>query len=253
MDNSRTTATNPLQEALARRRIEIKYLSIAACCLAIFVVASSQHWFDGLEEHANALMERLADYGPLGMFLIAAPSNMTLVIQMPYNLTMFTLILYADSVWEVIALGMGTGIGAGVGGTISYGVARVLIAQVSDLEQSRLFQWVKRNISHRPRLIPWLVWLAAATPLPDLVLLVPVALSRYPWRRLLFPMLIGKAVHNIGLALLFYYGMDSLSGLVSHDINLDFATIIVLVFGLSIAYQVEKARDAKQSDERLPA
>ena len=43
------------------------------------------------------LMDRLASYGKIGMFVIGLVSNTTLVIIVPYNLPMFTLVIYADT------------------------------------------------------------------------------------------------------------------------------------------------------------
>jgi uncharacterized membrane protein YdjX (TVP38/TMEM64 family) len=238
---------NLLLTALYKRRIEIKYGIIALLVVGGLFLLAENHVFDGVGTDVNRIMDDLSGYGAIGMFLIALPSNTTLVILVPYNLPMFTLALYAHNVWDVIWLGAATGLGAGIGEVISYAVAHALIAKVDDLEDSGLFRWTNRQIKRRPALIPYLVFLASATPVPDLMLIVPVALVGYPWRKMVLPMVTGKVVQNVIVALIFRFAEHRVSSLASHDINIDFAAILVALFVIIIAYQIEKARLIKRS------
>lgn len=236
-----------LLTVLRRYWIEIKYTIILLVLVGGLFWLVSYDVFDGVERRVNTAMDRLAEYGAVGMFLIALPSNMSLVFVVPYNLPMFSLLLYVESVWEVVWLGTTTGVGAGIGELLSYAVAHAIVARVEDIEDSALFRWTRRTIDRRPGLIPLLVWLASATPVPDLALIVPVALVKYPWRKMIIPMISGKIVQNVVVAFIFYYAADSASHLVSRDINFDLAALIVLLFVLVIAYQIEKAHAAEQN------
>jgi membrane protein YqaA with SNARE-associated domain len=240
-----------LLTTLHEKRIEIKYALITLVQAGGLFLLASNNVFDGLEYHVNTMMGDLAGYGAVGMFLIALPSNTTLVIQVPYNLPMFTLILYANTVWEVIRIGAATGLGAGIGEVVSYAVARAIIANIHDMEDSALFQWTKKQIGRRPGSIPYLVWFVSAFPVPDLVMIVPVAMVDYPWRKMIVPMVTGKIFHNTILAFILYCAADKASGLVSSNIHIDIAAITVGMFVIIITYQIEKSRLVKSEEVYL--
>ena len=237
-----------LLTTLHDKRIEIKYALITlALAVSLFLLAAN-NVFDGLEYRVNTTMGHLAGYGAVGVFLIALLSNWTLVIQVPYNLPMFTVILYADTFWEVVLIGAATGLGGGIGEVLSYAVARAIVAKVTNVEDSALFRWTRKHIERHPALIPYLVCFASGVPVPDVVMILPVAMVKYPWRKVIVPMLTGKIFQNIVVAFIFRYAADSASGLVSTNINMDLAAILVVLFVMIIAYQVEKSRLAKRED-----
>lgn len=237
-------------EFLRNNRIGVKYTLITLALLIVLAVLASQDVLGGLEDDVNKGLEQLADYGLIGMFLIGLFSNMTLVIIVPYVLPMLTLVPYADSLTEVILLGAATGLGGGIGETASYAVAHAIVARVDDLSKSALFQWTKQAIDKRPHVIPFLVWLVSAVPLPDISVIVPLAMINYPWRKMVLPMITGKIVQNVSVALLFRYATSLASGLVSRDVNVDLSAGIMLLFIIVVAYQVEKARS--QGDTNRP-
>jgi hypothetical protein len=239
-------AKNLLLTTLYEKRIEIKFGIITLVVAGSLLLLGSYNVLDGLEHHVNTMMGHLVGYGALGTFLIALLSNWTLVIQVPYNLPMFTVILYADTVWEVILIGAAAGLGGGIGEILSYSVARAIVANVDELEDSALFRWTKKHIQLHPRLIPYLVCLASGVPVPDVVMIVPVAMVKYPRRKVILPMLAGKLFQNIVVALSFYYAAGQASGLVSGGMNIDVAAIVILLFVIIIAYQIDKSRVAKK-------
>jgi membrane protein YqaA with SNARE-associated domain len=232
---------------LHEKRVEIKYGLILFVIVGSLFLLAACHVFDGIEAQVNAGMEKAARHGEAGLFLIALGSNWTLIIQVPYNLPMFTLVLYAESVPKVLLLATATGLGGGCGEALSYGIARMVIERVDNLENSALFRWTRRQIGRRPVLIPFLVWFVSAVPMPDALILVPVAMVKYPWRKLIVPILIGKVMQNMYVALIFYFTTGWASGLVSKDINIDLTASIVAVFVIVIAYQIEKSRLAERA------
>jgi membrane protein YqaA with SNARE-associated domain len=237
---------------LRARRIEIKYALITFVVLTTLGWLASHDIFAGVEGRVTSAMDRLAEWGLLGMFVIGLFSNMTLVIIVPYNLPMFTLVIYADSVWHALALGAATGLGGGIGEVTSYAVAHTLIKQVHDLEKSGLFRWTKRTIEKRPGLIPYFVWLASATPIPDASIIVPLAMVRYPWQKMIVPMITGKIVQNAAVALIFRLAANNASDLVSRDVNFDLTAILMVLFVIIIAYQIERARAAAKNNNAPP-
>jgi len=231
-------------------RITIKYLLITVAVLGGMGLLNQLDVFEGISGPVTRAMDKLASYGMIGMFVLGLVSNTTLVIIVPYNLPMFTLVIYADHVWEVAAIGAATGLGAGIGEVVSYAVAHTLASHVNNLSESALFRWTKRTIERRPRLIPLFVWLASATPVPDMTIIVPLSLIRYPWVKMVLPMLSGKVLQNVVVALVFRYTADAIAERLSGDIHFDLTAIFVSLFIILIAYQIEKNRASQQRTAR---
>lgn len=235
------------------KRIEITYITLTLLLLGGMAGLAALGVLDGMERAVNAFMARMVDWGLPGLFLASLVANVTLVFLIPYALPLFTLSVYADSLAEVIALGTAAGLGAGVGATISYAVAHSLVARIQDLEASPLLRWTRRTITRRPWTIPVLVWLATATPAPDVVILVPLAMIGYDWRKLVIPFLGGKVVQNVVMALVYRFAAEQASSLLSTDISFDLTATLTIVFVMLIIYQVAKARAARTGAAPAPA
>ena len=223
-------------------RIELKYTLLTLVVLGIAGTLNTFGAFRGVEGRINDLMDRLVSWGYAGLFVIGLLSNITLIFMIPYALPLLTLSVYADSILEVIGLGIAAGIGAGIGEATSYAVAHALVTHVDDLENSTLFRWTKRTIDEHPRLIPVLVWLTSGTPAPDAMVIVPLAMIQYPWRKLIVPMISGKIFQNVVMALVYRSAADFAQKLVSKDIHFDMTASLAVLFIMLIAYQIEKAR-----------
>lgn len=253
LDPQRGLEGTLLLSRLLANRIAIKYMIISVFVLGGMGLLNQLDVFDGVSGSVMSLMDQLASYGKVGMFVLALFANMTLVIIVPYNLPMFTLVIYADSLWEVAAIGAATGFGGGIGETASYAVAHSLASHVDNLSESSLFRWTKATIERRPRLIPLFVWLASATPVPDISIIVPLSLIRYPWTKMILPMITGKIFQNVVVALIFRFATDAVSDRLSSNINFDLTAIFVALFVLLIAYQVENARASQKNAQRVRA
>ncbi len=227
---------------LRRYRLELKYTALTVLVLGGLALVMRLNWLGGLEDWVNATMDRLVTYGYPGLFVIGLLANITLVFMIPYAIPLMTLSMYADSILEVVALGTAAGVGAGIGEITSYAVAHTLVRHVEDLEHSALFRWTKRTISRHPIVIPFFVWLASATPAPDAVIIVPLAMIQYPWRKMIVPMVTGKIFQNVVMALIYRFATDQVAHLLSDDVSFDLTATLVVVFVLLIAYQIEKAR-----------
>jgi hypothetical protein len=64
-------------------------------------------------------------------------------------------------------------------------------------------------------------------------------------------MLTGKVFQNVVVALIFRYAADGASGLVSSGVNMDLTAILVALFGIIIAYQIDKSRLASREAVNL--
>lgn len=231
-----------IRHRLRRHRIEIKYIVITLAIMAVLAWLNAQDVLGGAEQWVNSAMDTLAEWGYPGLFVIGLLANITLVILIPYAIPLMTLAIYADSVLEVVLLGTAAGVGGGIGELISYAVAHTIVRHVDNLENSMLFRWTRRAIEREPRLIAPLVWLASATPLPDAVIVLPLAMVQYPWHKMIVPMIGGKIVQNVVMALVYRMATEQVERFVSDDINFDMTATLAIIFIMLIAYQVEKAR-----------
>ncbi len=227
---------------LYRYRIELKYTLITTLILGGLAVLNAYDALGGAERAVNNAMNWFTEWGYVGMFFIGMFANVTLVILIPYALPLMTLSIYADNVLEVIGLGTAAGVGSGIGELASYAVAHTLVKHVEDLEKSALFRWTKRTIERKPGVIPLFVWLASATPAPDAVIIVPLAMIQYPWRKMIVPMIGGKIVQNVYMALIYRFFTAQVEHIISDDINFDTTATFAVLFVTFIAYQIEKAR-----------
>ncbi|MBN1565557.1 MAG: hypothetical protein JXA10_17060 [Anaerolineae bacterium] len=237
---------------LTKYRIGIKYTLLTGMMLAGMALLNWAGAFKGVEGQVNRWMDRLTDWGYVGLFIIGLFSNMTLIIMVPYAIPLLTLSIYADSIGEVIGLGIAIGMGSGMGEVVSFAVAHTLLSHVNDLEKSSLFQWTRRTINRYPATIPFFVWLASATPVPDLVIIVPLAMIQYPWHKLILPMITGKIVQNVVMALVYRSAADFAQTLVSEDINFDMTASFMIMFVMLLLYQIEKARAERDDPVNHP-
>jgi membrane protein YqaA with SNARE-associated domain len=95
-----------------------------------------------------------------------------------------------------LLLGLVSGLGAGVGEVTSYLVG-VWIGKSKKMTEGELgekFYRLKLKLEKNPTAIPFLIFFAGATPLPDDMLLVPLGILKYPYKRVIFPCMLGKTV-----------------------------------------------------------
>ena len=71
---------------------------------------------------------------------------------------------------------------------------------------------------------------------------MPLALVHYGMRRLALPLFLGKFVHNVLLALLFYGFASWSADHVSEQASTDLALAVAVLFMLLVGYHAEKAR-----------
>lgn len=239
---------------LRQYRIEIKYLLLTAISLAILYYVAHSGVLQGVQDKTAELLDWVANKeglvgGSIGLFVLALIANTSLLIQIPYTIPLMNIAILSDSIFKVLILSIATGMGAGLGEINSYMIARGLSAPIGSPEDSRLFRWIKNKIETQPRLIPYLVLLGSATPLPDDLVIWPLAIAKYPVKKILLPMFVGKIFHNFAFGLIAFYGVD----LVNQDeatVRVDLTIGVLFVFLFFIMYQIEKARQ-KQKEAAL--
>lgn len=234
-------------------RIEIKYIIIAIIVMTAFVALAQTESYGAIETGIEDFVDSMTELGLVGVFLVALIANASLLIQVPYTLPMLSVALYSHTLLDLLILGIATGMGAGIGEIISYGIAYNIAQQIRELQKSGLFRWIRSTIDRHPTSIPIFVFLGAVTPIPDDLIIMPLAMINYPIRKLLVPMFFGKIVHNFTVALLFHYATGKFADRMNGDVNVDLSLSILIGFVLIILYQVEKAglMNGKQTTEEV--
>ncbi len=107
--------------------------------------------------------------------------------------------------------------------------------------------------TEKPRHLKWIVFVWAATVIPDDTVVIPLAMIRYGVRRIAAPLFLGKVVHNLFFATLFYALSDTAEDLVKGGLRIDLAAGLLVVFFLVVLYQVEKALHHEKLAEQVTA
>jgi hypothetical protein len=231
-------------DAVARDRrisVELKYAAIAVGVLGLLVIV---HWVDALSSVNNTLsssVNRAASFGAVGIFVIALVANATVIIQIPYTLPLLSAALGGADLQHMLLLGFASGLGAGVGAIMGYYVAGHIVGKDPALPDSRMFRWVSRNVDTRPRATKWMIFLLALSPLPDGTIVLPMAVVRYGGRRISMPLFLGKFLHNILFALIFWAFGSWSQNHISTKASTDLALAVAALFVVLVCYHAEKA------------
>ncbi len=127
-------------------------------------------------------------------FLICIGGNSTVLIVVPYALVIYFLCIQNPDIWIWITLI--SGIGAALGEIVSYYVGRLIggAKGIKESEVGEKFHRMKRQFEKNPKFVPIFVFFFALTPLPDDVILVPLGMMKYNYKRTVIPSILGKTI-----------------------------------------------------------
>lgn len=231
-----------IQNIVQRNRVEVKYLVLALAFLVRLAILSSQHVLDAYQNQLDSLMHQLVRWGLLGIFAGALLANSSVIICVPYTLIVITVAL----VWgNVLILSLVSGLGAGLGQLFSYSVMLQLANKLKALPDSAVYRWICRTLSSHPRKAPMLVFAGLLSFLPDEVVVTPMALAKYPLRKMVIPVIAGKILHTLAVIAIFL----PMSNQYSNGSSRTGVTIaIVMICILALLYEIEKATAAKSQN-----
>ena len=238
---------------LHRRRVEVKYVIIGVILVGGLIALERSDVLGNLDHTVVDILDATEGLGIVGMFVIALVSNCAVFIQVPYTLPLLSAAIGGASLGEMMALGAAAGIGAGFGEIIKYHVAHKVLGKKPNLHHSGLYQWILSQAHDKPRHVKWIVFGLAGSILPDDTVIIPLALIKYPIRRIAFPLFMGKVLHNLIFAGIFYGISETAEDFAKHGLRIDFAFALIVTFLLVVAYQVEKAIHHERNQETVAA
>ena len=237
--------------ALASRS-NLIFLAIMVITIVTYLLISQNRVIHSwLQSVSQDLVILLTGWGLAGAFLVTVVANTSVIFQLPYPLLFTFLASRTEDISYLLILTIVGALGCTMGEMISYFVGRG-IGNTGFFGVS-LRTRIDHLVTERSRLIGPLVFLSAATPFPDDLLLVPLGMSKYGFRHIMFPIFLGKGIVLGALIYASYRAKMILTemnvGSVVDPTLLPLAMVIILAF---IIFQIHKARREPQASAAKP-
>lgn len=192
----------------------------------------------------------MVGYGLIGAFLICLIANASLIFQIPYAPALILLGSQATSIDYLIILSIVAGIGCTLGEIVSYYFGRGIILAID--KEPKSFNFIKKIISKRPRLIPFFVFLVAVSPFPDDIFIIPLGMINYGVKRIILPTFLGKTILSGIATFVSYYSYQLVSKYTAINVfdNSIFLLILVL-FLIFVGYKTNKKINFKKNNQAI--
>ncbi len=180
-----------------------------------------------------------------GAFLISFIGNVTVLFPFPYIAVLFLLggasagplgPFYFDP-W---LLGLFGGVGATIGEMTGYLLGRAGSTYVRSDQTSGFLKYVQKY----PRTTPLIIWFLAVTPAPDDMLVIPLGIAKYPWKKVLIPQLLGKTMFLMGIAWAGRLGLSWIESILIGDPtspitkSVEVVALLLLVIGIYLVLRL---------------
>ncbi len=204
-----------------RKKQKIGIIVIALLILSFIALGFSGIDFTSLMIKANQwfYMKAGAPGIYLSTFALSIFGSFTVILPMPYLISIITILLVLPI--NPIVLSIFAALGSSIGELSAWLLGRSF-AQVVDEET------YENKIKGLEALIQkgygfWLIFLFAATPLPDDLLLIALGMQKYSLKNTLVPAFIGKLLMVLSLAFTVFIAKNTIIG-----------QLVLSVFGLSV-------------------
>ncbi|MBI2548884.1 VTT domain-containing protein [Candidatus Woesearchaeota archaeon] len=195
---------------------------------------------EALNNFNQLLVEKLVAYGILGSFIISIVANASLILQIPYYPAIIFLGSQAPNFGYLLLLTLVSGVGMMLGEIISYLIGRGAIWVIKAGKDKRSFRHIQEVIAHKPKLIPFLIFLFACTPLPDDLIMIPLGMINYDIKKIILPSLLGKTLLAGIFAFGGFYAYQLFSRFMQTNIlEGSFLLLLFTVFVIIIIYKNE--------------
>ncbi|MHA1124495.1 MAG: VTT domain-containing protein [Candidatus Heimdallarchaeota archaeon] len=135
----------------------------------------------------------------LGIFVISIFGNFTIIFPVPYTLAIVTVATRVGiEWWHILIMGIFAGAGASIGETSAWLLGKAsknVIEGSMEKQVSRAQNWIDKGLA------PFIIFLFAATPLPDDAILVFIGLLGYSLWKTIIWCFFGKIVLTAGTGL----------------------------------------------------
>jgi len=180
----------------------------------------------------------------IGITMLACFLGALIPIPIPYMFPVFTFsIAWVNSeipnAWLlIIILVLSAAISNTIGDMLDYviGLGSEKVLERDDPELQN--RWAKL-ILKKPKIIPWVITLFAVTPLPDSLLLVPLGFIKYPAKKTIFAMFLGKIVMMGITALAGIFGITWILDIVSSESSWVWGVAFLYLMWLMILVMVK--------------
>jgi membrane protein YqaA with SNARE-associated domain len=195
-------------------------------------------------------------YGYFGIFLISLIGASSIFFPIPYTVVIFALGERFEPLWIALAAGAGSAIGEFSGYLLGFGGRKAISERYK-----RKMDFLMKVFN---KFGPVVIFLFAATPLPDDLLFIPLGVMRYSLIKALIPALIGKFCMNLVVAyggrfstqtIRYIFGVESewISTLIGTVIAI---VLLIVVFAIMFKVDWEKyfekyVTEQKESGEEL--
>lgn len=132
------------------------------------------------------MTDLVANYGYTGAFFISIFGNFTVFFPVPYIITIYAF----GATLNPLLLGISCGLGATIGEFSAYLVGRGG-RRVIDNRYGEKLETAKKLVQSYGM---WIIFLFAALPLPDDLILIPLGMLRYSLKKAMIAMFLGKLV-----------------------------------------------------------
>jgi len=173
------------------------------------------------------MTELVNSYGYLGAFIICIIGNISIILPVP-----FALVVYAfGSTLNPLILGIVAGVGSTIGEMSAYLIGRGGRKVIEDRYGNRL-DAVRKLIERHGMMV---IILVALLPIPDDLLLIPLGMMKYPAKKLLAAMLIGKTGMCLFLAYAGAYSLTYFKDLFASGGDLGLVASLILLAVIIVA------------------
>ncbi|NHJ46150.1 MAG: TVP38/TMEM64 family protein [Asgard group archaeon] len=135
----------------------------------------------------------------LGIFVISIFGNFTIIFPVPYTLALVTIATRDGTTWwYILLMGIVAGAGASIGEASAWLLGRAskkVVEESMEKQVSRAQNWIDKGLA------PLIIFLFAATPLPDDAILVFIGLLGYSLWKTLIWCFFGKIILTAGTGL----------------------------------------------------
>jgi len=146
----------------------------------------------------------------LGIFVISIFGNFTIIFPVPYTLALVTIATRDGTTWwYILLMGVVAGAGASIGEASAWLLGRAskkVVEESMEKQVSRAQNWIDKGLA------PFIIFIFAATPLPDDAILVFIGLLGYSLWKTLIWCFFGKIVLTAGTGLAAKFLADTAFG-----------------------------------------